>query len=798
MQPFLELDKKGLPKLSDDQVRNSVTDLPLVSSRAGTYIWINACLFARPLTDDMTLMQLLHARGADNIQASAVDLLVASFEILTNALLIKESDQSVDLIKSFICNRLPPLLASVSNLLLPLTSEQCIQMGFSNINIDPLPPLTDGADVIREQLQVTRSEFLQACILHALVSDTTVAVILQRPSTALPKAQKLNKDMLVQQCAHNTGKVEGLIESLKAMQGNAGAIAGCIVDIVNNCCNLKDTMSLKAVCMSLIKHIPSIDVIFQYNQPMHLILPMCSLLNDWVHEQDQSELQPPYEEFAVIFLLVLVVINRYNLRKEDIGILDNENFILTMMRDQSTSSALESMPDVQKERLAKWIEGLYATDEQDETSGINDEVMSQCPPQAFYQLVPTLFEQSVIARKSNAVPVATLLGGLELLLEPFLLPSLIGGLSWMIKHSWEDHGDADILLAMLNKLLKPSSPSSDTQAMHKAILGIIATPLAQSLETLKRKSFKKDVNGLLEILRPHLNQQRSTQASSTEVQQWAVAFEEDYAKAISTNVRHVVKWITAVGPNPPPSFSFRLYVTLIELIGPEAVLDAMLDEIAQLTVAGKGAEALDVCAAIVCAPSPDRATGSALQRVLHLRSLDTEGLLDAPASRSEATLRLQRRVDAHHTAMLTASTSMTMPMQDQAADQMMQDLGLTGDDSGVGNASASQSGVQAGDEGLNFDGTDISSQLNQPMDGINNANNDATGLEATGSAGQVDQMQDIFGDLGVDLGNSGGDQGIDAFNPQGDGGMGQQSQEDDIFAGLDMDLADFTDDYNFG
>ena len=58
------------------------------------------------------------------------------------------------------------------------------------------------------------------------------------------------------------------------MQGNAGAISGCIVESVNNLCISKDVMALKSVCNELAKRIPNIDIVMQYAQPSMLLMPL--------------------------------------------------------------------------------------------------------------------------------------------------------------------------------------------------------------------------------------------------------------------------------------------------------------------------------------------------------------------------------------------------------------------------------------------------------------------------------------------------------------------------------------------
>lgn len=58
---------------------------------------------------------------------------------------------------------------------------------------------------------------------------------------------------------------------------------------VQNLCVSKDTMSLKTVCSALSRRMTNMDVVMQYTTPSSLLLPMCTLLNEWTHDEDQSK-----------------------------------------------------------------------------------------------------------------------------------------------------------------------------------------------------------------------------------------------------------------------------------------------------------------------------------------------------------------------------------------------------------------------------------------------------------------------------------------------------------------------------
>lgn len=789
-RPFLEKDGSGRPVLTDQQVLSAIGDIPAVNTRAGLFVWLNACLCARPLTDDATMRNYLLVRSNDDPQTAAVDLLIASFDVLTNALLRHEPRQSVRFIRSFICNKVPLLLNSLLGFNGPGACESCIQMSFMAITMDPLAPLSTGATEARDVLKKTRLEFLFACALHSLVSERVIASLVQEQSVTMPKTTRYTKDGLMTQTSNNTGRLDTVIQELDALNGNAGAISGCIINTINNLCVSRDTAELKAVCTSLTRKFPNLDTIMLFTQPIALLNPLCNVLNDWVHDQDSSEFQPPYEEFACIFLFVLAAIHRYDLQAADLGLTQDDSFIVKMLHSVPQSLRLPDLSDEQNKQLGKWIGGLYATDEHGETTGIGDEVMSQCPPQAFYLLVPILFDQSVLACRSNALSIETMLGGLEFLLEPFLLPSLVGGISWLVKHSWEDHGDADILLQMLEKLLKPSGSSQDMQAMHRCILGIVSTPLVSSLNTLiSRRPEKSDqANALITILKPHMHQRRTMVITRTELDGYGML-----TQTVKQTIRDLALWAANGGSDAPPRYAPILRHCAVKAHTSFLVLKAVVEELRDQTMVGNGSIALDICVPLVCAPEPTsyttimnlggtvhQITGHTLHDAIRLEMMEPQKLLRVPTEYAEALVRLARRVEAQSAVSQVALVNMPSSTEEQAmADQVMQDLGLGG---------TNDAPMAVGDSLL---GTDNSLNQNGNTDFTADFSADASGSMNLGGANDSinDMMQldnnpnDIFGDINVDFGQgqqNGQAGGMDV------GGGEQQNAEEDIFAGLDM------------
>ncbi|KAK8210323.1 hypothetical protein M8818_003491 [Zalaria obscura] len=218
-----------LPEFSAGEISSAVQDLPVVNSRAGLYVYLNAALCARPLTDDLAIVNYLHARYAGDTQSMVQDLIVASFDILANALHRHESAHTITSLRSFIANKLPLLLLSIAG---PLTAEYWIQLAFGRIDVHPFPPLSQAGTGINETLAASRQDFLQACLLHGLVTENAITGVLGQLAQANPpRGGRYVKEALVQQCTANVQRAEELVRELENMQGNAGAVSGAIVDV---------------------------------------------------------------------------------------------------------------------------------------------------------------------------------------------------------------------------------------------------------------------------------------------------------------------------------------------------------------------------------------------------------------------------------------------------------------------------------------------------------------------------------------------------------------------------------------
>jgi mediator of RNA polymerase II transcription subunit 5 len=175
-------------------------------------------------------------------------------------------------------------------------------------------------------------------------------------------------------------------------------------------CISKETMSLKTLCSQMARQPSSMDILLLFDKPTTILHPICELLDGWQYEEDQGEYQPVYEEFGSILLLVLAFVHRYNLSTVDLGLHNPNSFIVRLLVKGAISYSMDELSEQEKSHLDGWIRALFNSAE---GGGLGDEPMSNCPPQDFYLLVPTLFHQVVLAYSTGYLSDEALKGGLD-------------------------------------------------------------------------------------------------------------------------------------------------------------------------------------------------------------------------------------------------------------------------------------------------------------------------------------------------------------------------------------------------
>lgn len=470
-------------------------------------------------------------------------------------------------------------------------------------------------------------------------------------------------------------------------------------------------MTLKTLCSQLARNPSSLDIMLLFNKPTSFLPPICELLDNWRYDEDQGEYQPVYEEFGSILLVVVSFAHRYNLSTVELGIKNPaESFVAKLLVQGHLSRALEPLSEQDQSHLDGWIRGLF----EPEGGGLGDELMSSCPPQEFYLLVPTLFHHIVIALYTETLSEEGLKGGLEFMVEPFLLPSLVPALTWLSSHLWEARTQATQILQILSALIKnPPSISNNMEASNllNSILKIVAKNLEQSLRWLQRaEPGRQDIEPVSKVLEPNLGWERRGASKSIELEAWTSTPGGGLAASLKHTFSNLVQWVLQSGRNPgmqimPASYTHRQICTGIKMLGAKRLLNIIIDEVKTQTEAGNGSLVLDVATALICAPdatnfdsgsSIDLMSGTtnlpqSLQRRLTLKEALKAEAENMPkvhktdTFHAENVIRLYRRVEAQSAIQqqLLPHNDGLGALNEVMGDTVMGDTGLGAEDANL-------------------------------------------------------------------------------------------------------------------
>lgn len=418
---------------------------------------------------------------------------------------------------------------------------------------------------------------------------------------------------------------------------------GCMLmltlQVIRRLCASKETMSLKNVCTHLSRKPSSLDVLLLFEKPATILRPVCDLLDTWHYEEDQGEYQPVYEEFGSILMLVMSFTRRYDLTSTDLGLETPDSFIARFLARGDQSQANETLTAKEQGHLDGWIRGLF----DNESSGLGDELMSSCPPQNFYLLVPTLFNNIVLACHTNHLTDEALKGGLEFLVDIFLLPSLVSAISWLSSHLRELRGDANSVLIILGFLItKPPTGlnhSSEASQLLTLILNIVSRPLEHSLRFLQRNDpVRQDIEPLLRALKGSVNFERHGAAGLAELERWSKTEGGGITTSVKLTMASLVQWTLNPGMNiMPASYSHRQILTALKMVGARRVLLSIINEVKSQTESGHGSVGLDIAVAIICAPNVTNFVED--QKLFSVSTAHSLHLLDSVSSNTRASAR---------------------------------------------------------------------------------------------------------------------------------------------------------------
>ena len=353
--------------------------------------------------------------------------------------------------------------------------------------------------------------------------------------------------------------------------------------------------------------------------------------------------------------------SRLGLSASDVGIRKKDGFLSEYLKLEGCEQNLDDLSEEKHLHLGNWINALYLAE------GLSDELFTKCSPHDFYLLIPTLLRQSVTAFQQGKLTKDSLKAGLDCkqklrceiqvlihpdLLEPFLLPSLISGLSWAAGALEHDHPIIEKVLDVLTK----ASGTAESREIHHTILAMCAPRLQVQLKVIESKTGSFDaVHKVLDHCEDFaLMSEREIQKEGSGL---VNLLQQDLLTLItSTESLDQEQNLGLLDIS-------ALVARVVEVHGADAALRGLTGVLLQLSDGHHFLFALDAVTTAISV------AGDVLQDALRLQYHNLGGLLQTGDTlKAEAIVRLYRQVEAYKSLLIVQDMVLDTMFAQQLAD----------------------------------------------------------------------------------------------------------------------------------
>lgn len=351
-----------------------------------------------------------------------------------------------------------------------------------------------------------RHEFIKSCTALQLLPESAFATILKQDAAAYSGAIRTNDDVLdsrgspivIESTFRNklidinpeftSLEDSGLLEFLQAVNTMEATkqiqVAQLIISTIEDFIKNDDTAHLYRLSMALSLSLDALHAIIFHVSPKMLLKPIMKCLDKWQVNSEEANFQENHAEFGCIFLLFMLIVKEFNISLSDLISLketpDSTSFCINYLLNLGSSSgkniATELNPH-KSEVINGWMSALF------DSGGISDDLMRVSNVQECFELFPIIFQQAFIACKQNLTDLDVVKGGLEYFLQPSLLATVVGIVSWCEDYLWRGE-DVDLIVGLLKALIAPMELSGESVHIHRVIISIFGAGLYKSLSAI--------------------------------------------------------------------------------------------------------------------------------------------------------------------------------------------------------------------------------------------------------------------------------------------------------------------------
>jgi len=253
------------------------------------------------------------------------------------------------------------------------------------------------------------------------------------------------------------------------------------------------------------------------------------------------------------------------------------------------------------------------------------------------------------------------------LLEPFLLPSILCVCPWLAKHAWETTDGNEGLSIILRELVKPNHDPSSTRNI---ILSLAGSDIHDALSRSYGSAQQDSLTILKSLLAPYLHYERGNAVSSD-----ALSLGLDLTALTPNDIdikltfNSLCAWSAGIS-QVIPIYSHQQLLDVQRRDGAPALLVQFIECIVSQATTGLSDFALDLASATICALSHGRhasnktadRTDSALQDALRVKLSQTPSFARREPLQAQIIIRLSRRLEAELTHAIPLDLEMPLAL----------------------------------------------------------------------------------------------------------------------------------------
>lgn len=225
---------------------------------------------------------------------------------------------------------------------------------------------------------------------------------------------------------------------------------------------------------------------------------------DFNTDDDAENFQDSYSYFGIFLLSAILIIETYQINFQNISYFNSYtldyvlNFYyklcdgLTNNEPSNVSEEDSTIINNYDSLLTEWVNALF----DDSNDGLSDDLIKSVNIKQVNKLIPIIFQQAILATRSNIISFQHLSNGIDYLSQNFLMPCTLSVIKWVIgKITLEvtnnplSKFDENIYVKVLYQLIKLNTTNdeeklnSDTDMMFCMVINLVGHQIIKLLES---------------------------------------------------------------------------------------------------------------------------------------------------------------------------------------------------------------------------------------------------------------------------------------------------------------------------